>query len=56
MLPTSNSKTTEELINISMANRPLAYKLSERKATIGKMAGKTVIQASSTGQKPRQLQ
>ncbi|MBR8785027.1 hypothetical protein IX308_001222 [Porphyromonas levii] len=34
-----------------MANRPLAYTLSERKATIGKMAGKTVIQASPTGRK-----
>ncbi len=28
-----------------MANRPLAYTLTERKATIGAMAGKTVLQA-----------
>lgn len=36
MLPTSNSKTTEELINISMANRPLAYTLSERKQQLAR--------------------
>mgnify|MGYP000931923594 FL=1 len=34
-----------------MANRPLAYTLTERKATIGKMAGKTVLQARPTGRK-----
>lgn len=34
-----------------MANRPLAYTLTERKATIGKMAGKTVIQANPTGRR-----
>lgn len=34
-----------------MANRPLAYTLSERKVTVGKLAGKTVIQASPTGRK-----
>lgn len=34
-----------------MANRPLAYVLSERKANLGKMAGKTVIQARPTGRK-----
>ncbi len=34
-----------------MANRPLAYMLSERKANLGKMAGKTVIQARPTGRK-----
>lgn len=34
-----------------MANRPLAYVLSERKATLGKLAGKTVIQAVPTGRK-----
>ena len=28
-----------------MANRPLTYTLSERKATVGALAGKTVIQA-----------
>lgn len=34
-----------------MANRPLAYTISERKATVGTLAGKTVIQANSTGRK-----
>ena len=34
-----------------MANRPLAYTLSERKATVGTLAGKTVIQANPTGRK-----
>ena len=34
-----------------MANRPLTYVLSERKATLGKLAGKTVIQAVPTGRK-----
>ena len=34
-----------------MANRPLAYVLSERKANLGKMAGKIVIQARPTGRK-----
>ena len=34
-----------------MANRPLAYTLTERKATIGTMAGKTVLQARPTGRK-----
>lgn len=34
-----------------MANRPLAYVLVERKANLGKMAGKTVIQARPTGRK-----
>ena len=34
-----------------MANRPLAYTLTERKATIGKMAGKIVLQARPTGRK-----
>lgn len=34
-----------------MANRPLAYVLSERKATLGRLAGKTVIQAVPTGRK-----
>lgn len=34
-----------------MANRPLAYVLLERKANLGKMAGKTVIQARPTGRK-----
>lgn len=32
-----------------MLNRPLAYRFTERKATIGKMAGKTVIQAHPIG-------
>jgi putative DNA-binding protein len=32
-----------------MSNRPLAYVLSERKANLGKMAGKIVIQARPTG-------
>lgn len=43
--------TTAEHLKTTMANRPLAYTLSERKATIGKMAGKIVIQASPTGRK-----
>lgn len=34
-----------------MANRPLAYVLTERKAILGKLAGKTVIQALPTGNK-----
>ena len=34
-----------------MANNPLAYVLSERKANFGKLAGKTVIQARPTGRK-----
>lgn len=34
-----------------MANRPLAYTLTERKATFGAMAGKTVLQARPTGRK-----
>lgn len=34
-----------------MANRPLAYTLSERTATVGALAGKTVIQANPTGRK-----
>jgi|GEM_PF-3859000 len=34
-----------------MANRPIAYTLSERKATVGALADKTVIQASPTGRK-----
>ena len=34
-----------------MANRPLAYTLSERKATVNTLAGKTVIQANPTGRK-----
>ncbi len=34
-----------------MANRPIAYTLSERKATVGALAGKTVIQANPTGRK-----
>ena len=34
-----------------MSNRPLAYMLSERKANLGKMAGKIVIQARPTGRK-----
>ena len=34
-----------------MSNRPLAYVLSERKANLGKMAGKIVIQARPTGRK-----
>ena len=34
-----------------MTNRPLAYTLSERTATVGALAGKTVIQANSTGRK-----
>ena len=34
-----------------MPNRPLAYVLSERKANLGKMAGKIVIQARPTGRK-----
>lgn len=34
-----------------MANRPIAYTLTERKATLGKMAGKTVLQARPTGRK-----
>ena len=32
-----------------MSNRPLAYVLSERKANLGKMTGKIVIQARPTG-------
>ena len=34
-----------------MSNRPLDYVLSERKANLGKMAGKIVIQARPTGRK-----
>ena len=34
-----------------MSNRPLAYVLSERKANLGKMTGKIVIQARPTGRK-----
>ncbi len=34
-----------------MGNRPLAYTLTERVATIGKKKGKTVIQANPTGRK-----
>ena len=34
-----------------MENRPLAYTLTERKAAIGAMAGKTVLQARPTGRK-----
>ena len=34
-----------------MTNRPLAYTLTERKATVGKLAGKTVLQARPTGRK-----
>ena len=34
-----------------MSNRPLAYVLSERKANLGKKAGKIVIQARPTGRK-----
>lgn len=34
-----------------MSNRPLAYVLSERRANLGKMAGKIVIQARPTGRK-----
>lgn len=34
-----------------MSNRPLAYVLSERKANLGKMAGKIVLQARPTGRK-----
>ncbi len=34
-----------------MSNRPLAYVLSERKANLGKMAGKIVFQARPTGRK-----
>ena len=34
-----------------MANRPIAYTLSERKATVGALAGKTVIQTNPTGRK-----
>ena len=34
-----------------MANRPLTYSLTERKAVIGKMAGKIVLQARPTGRK-----
>ena len=34
-----------------MSNRPLVYVLSERKANLGKMAGKIVIQARPTGRK-----
>lgn len=34
-----------------MTNRPLAYTLSERTATVGALAGKTVIQANPTGRK-----
>ena len=34
-----------------MSNRPLAYVLSERKANLGKMAGKIAIQARPTGRK-----
>ena len=34
---------------ITMANRPLAYTLTERKATIGAMAEKIVLQARPTG-------
>ena len=34
-----------------MSNRPLAYVLSERKANLGKMAGKIVIQVRPTGRK-----
>ena len=34
-----------------MANKPLLYTLSERKATLGKYAGKTVLQACPTGRR-----
>ena len=34
-----------------MANKPLAYTLTERKSSFGKMAGKTVLQARPTGRK-----
>ena len=34
-----------------MANRPLTYSLTERKAVIGKMAGKIVLQARPKGRK-----
>lgn len=34
-----------------MANKPLAYTLTERKSFFGKMAGKTVLQARPTGRK-----
>lgn len=34
-----------------MSNRPLAYVLSERRANLGNMAGKIVIQARPTGRK-----
>ena len=34
-----------------MSNRPLAYVLSERKANLGKKAGKIVLQARPTGRK-----
>ena len=50
-LPTSARQPTVEHLNKTMANRPLAYTLTERKATIGAMAGKTVIQANPTGRK-----
>ena len=34
-----------------MANKPLAYTLTERKSSFGKMAGKIVLQARPTGRK-----
>ena len=34
-----------------MANRPLTYTLTERKATVGRYAGKIIIQARPTGRK-----
>ena len=45
------SATIVEHMNEAMANRPIAYTLSERKANFGKMAGKVVIQASPTGRR-----
>uniref|UniRef100_A0AB33JBY7 HU domain-containing protein n=1 Tax=Prevotella sp. GTC17259 TaxID=3236795 RepID=A0AB33JBY7_9BACT len=51
MLPTSEHDNPPWSTKQNMANRPIAYTLTERKATIGAMAGKTVIQANPTGRK-----
>ena len=36
---------------MTMANRPIAYTLKERKGTVGSLKGKIVVQAHPTGRK-----
>ena len=36
---------------MTMANRPIAYTLKERKGTVGNLKGKIVVQAHPTGRK-----